>query len=222
MPGYQSSLLTTTQSPYIAYYPAPDAPFVWPQNQGGYSLPVLPPNSGSTPTSSPSHRHSAPSLGPTFGSAQYYWDDPQLYEPKQSQQQPQQLAPADQRIASGDRFQPYVPSSQSTKSLGDSRAAAFSPNLRSSTGLMQNYPPSPHSDISKDETRSLNFSILPSKDVSPKMMFATSPSIASHPSQVSAGRRSEEPPRNSSGQITCLHPKCAQELPVFARKCEWT
>lgn len=227
LPGYQSPLPTTTQSPYIAYYPAispkavPDAPFVWPQDQGSYSLPVPPPNSGSDPSYFLSHRHSAPSIVPTFGSAQYYWDDPQLYEPRHSHKQPRTLSPATRGIASGGPFHPYAPSLQQAFSQGDSPAAAFSPNLRPPMGPMQNYP-SPHSDVSKDETRSSNFSILPSNDVSPNMMFAVSPSIASHPSQASPGRRSEEPPRNSSGQITCLHPKCARELPVFGRKCEWT
>ncbi|KAL8749228.1 MAG: hypothetical protein Q9199_007814 [Rusavskia elegans] len=209
------------------YYPAispkavPDAPFVWPQDQGSYSLPVPLPNSGSDPSYFPLHRHSAPSSVPTFGSAQYYWDDPQLYEPRHNHKQPRILSPATRGIASGDPFHPYAPSLQQTFSQGDSPAAAFSPNLRPPMRPMQNYP-SPHSDVSKDETRSSNFSILPSNDVSPNMMFAVSPSIASHPSQASPGRRSEEPPRNSSGQITCLHPKCARELPVFGRKCEWT
>ncbi|KAL8733879.1 MAG: hypothetical protein Q9166_001867 [cf. Caloplaca sp. 2 TL-2023] len=150
------------------------------------------------------------------------WDDPQLFQPQHSQQQPQQLVPATRRVSLGDPVQPYAPPLQPPNSKGDpGAAAAFSPSLRPPMGPMQNYP-SPHSDVSKDETRSSNFSILPSNDVSPNMMFAASPSIASHPSQVSPGRRSEEPPRNSSGQIVCTHPKCARELPIFARKCEWT
>ncbi|KAI4266940.1 MAG: hypothetical protein L6R38_008465 [Xanthoria sp. 2 TBL-2021] len=213
--------ITTWIAGAISPKAVPDAPFVWPQDQGSYSLPVPPPNSGSDPSYFLSHRHSAPSIVPTFGSAQYYWDDPQLYEPRHSHKQPRTLSPATRGIASGGPFHPYAPSLQQAFSQGDSPAAAFSPNLRPPMGPMQNYP-SPHSDVSKDETRSSNFSILPSNDVSPNMMFAVSPSIASHPSQASPGRRSEEPPRNSSGQITCLHPKCARELPVFGRKCEWT
>ncbi|KAL8850630.1 MAG: hypothetical protein Q9221_004416 [Calogaya cf. arnoldii] len=173
------------------------------------------------PTYFPSHRHSAPSSIPTFGSAQYYWDDPQLYEPQHSRQLHPPPSPVTREIASGGPFHPYAPSLQQPSSQGDIPATAFPSNLRPPMGPMQNYP-SPHSDVSKDETRSSNFSILPSSDVSPNMMFAASPSIASHPSQASPGRRSEEPPRNSSGQITCLHPKCARELPVFGRKCEWT
>ncbi|KAL8646460.1 MAG: hypothetical protein Q9226_006848 [Calogaya cf. arnoldii] len=227
LPGYQSPLPTTTESAYIAYYPAAspnavsEAPFAWPQDQGSYSLPLLPRRSGSDPTYFPSHRHSAPSSVPTFGSAQYYWDDPQLYEPQHSRQLHPPPSPATREIASGGPFNPYAPSLQQPSSQGDIPAVAVPSNLRPPMGPVQNYP-SPHSDVSKDETRSSNFSILPSSDVSPNMMFAPSPSIASHPSQASPGRISEEPPRNSSGQITCLHPKCARELPVFGRKCEWT
>ncbi|KAL8893949.1 MAG: hypothetical protein Q9192_004765 [Flavoplaca navasiana] len=226
LPGYQSLIPTTTQSPYKAYYPVipptatPEAPIAWPQDQGNYLSPVLPPDSGSDPTYLPLHRQSAQSSAPFFHSAQYYWDDPPLYEPRQWQQQPVSQLPANRRIASGGTFYPYAPSSQQTFSQGDSQAAAFLQSLRPPTGSMQNYP-SPHSDVSKDETRSSNFSVLPSNDVSPYIMFAASPSVASHPSRVSPGRGSEEPPRNSSGQITCLHPKCAQDLPVFGRS-TWT
>ncbi|KAL8776722.1 MAG: hypothetical protein Q9213_008160 [Squamulea squamosa] len=228
LPGYQPTLLTTTQNPYIAYYPAvssdpvPDDPVVWPQDQGSHSFPVPPQDSGSNPTYSPAYRHSAPSSVPTFSPNQYNWEDPLLYEHQHSQQQPQQLLPATRRIGSGGPLQPYAPYlQQATSQRGGSATATFSPNLRPPMGPMQNYP-SPHSDISKDETRSSAFSVLPSNDLSPNIMFAASPSIASHPSHVSQGRGSEEPPRNSSGQITCVHPKCARELPVFARKCEWT
>ncbi|KAI4110292.1 MAG: hypothetical protein LQ339_001459 [Xanthoria mediterranea] len=227
LPGYRSSLPPTTQSPYIAYYPAiplnavPEAPFVWPQDQGNYSLPAPPRILGSDPFFFPSHRHSAPGYVPAFGLAQHYWEDPQLYEPHDGQHQPQTPSQATRGIGSSGPSYPHAPSLQQASSQGDSPAAAFSPNLRLPMGSTQNYP-SPHSDVSKDEIRSSTFSVLPSNDVSPNMMFAASPSIASHPSQASPGRRSEEPPRNSSGQITCFHPKCARDLPVFSRKCEWT
>ena len=228
LPGYQSLLPTTFQSPYKAYCPVvpptapPEAPFAWTQDQGNnYLSPVLPPDTGSDPTYLPLHRQSAPSSAPSFNSAQYYWDDPPLYEPRECQPQLVSQLPANRRIASGGPFYPYAPPSQQTFSQGDSQTATFLQSLRPPVGPMQNYP-SPHSDVSKDETRSSNFSVLPSNEVSPYIMFAASPSVASHPSRVSPGRGSEEPPRNSSGQITCLHPKCARDLPVFGRKCEWT
>ncbi|KAL8697124.1 MAG: hypothetical protein Q9201_007301 [Fulgogasparrea decipioides] len=46
--------------------------------------------------------------------------------------------------------------------------------------------------------------------------------MESHRSHPSAGKRGEEPPRNPSGQITCVHPDCANDRPTFSRKCEWT
>ncbi|KAL8692913.1 MAG: hypothetical protein Q9224_003865 [Gallowayella concinna] len=176
----------------------------------------------SNPTFLPAHRHSAPSSLLALSPNLHEWDDPPLFPPQHSQRHPQHLASTTRGSSFGDTAQSYAPSSQQETSQGDYRAATFfSPSLRPPMGPMQNYP-SPHSDVSRDETRSSNFSVLPSNDVSPDMMFAASPSIASHPSEVSPGRRSEEPPRNPSGQITCIHPKCARELPIFARKCEWT
>ncbi|KAL8995857.1 MAG: hypothetical protein Q9169_004509 [Polycauliona sp. 2 TL-2023] len=197
----------------------PEAPFIWPQDRGSYPVPPL--NPGSDPTYPLLHRHSAPSSVPIFDSVQYYWDDPQLYEPQHSQPQLQPLSPATRTITSTGLFHPYAPSLRQSVPPGDKLAPAFVSNLRPPMGPTQNYP-SPHSDVSKDETRSSNFSVPTSNDVSPNMMFAASPTLASHPSQFSPGRRSEEPPRNDSGQITCLHPSCARESPVFGRKCEWT
>ncbi|KAL8673972.1 MAG: hypothetical protein Q9168_001615 [Polycauliona sp. 1 TL-2023] len=215
------SAATSSQAHYPASSPnsVPEAPFSWPQDRDSYSLPAPPLNPGSDPTYSPLHRPSASRSVPIFGSPQYYWDDPQLYEPRRSQQQLQPFSPAT-RNSSG-TFDPYAPSLEQAVSQEDSPAATLVTNLLPPMGPMQNYP-SPHSDVSKDEIRPSNFSVLPSNNISPSMMFAASPTIASHPSQASPGRRSEEPPRNSSGRITCLHPSCARELPVFGRKCEWT
>ncbi|KAL8982477.1 MAG: hypothetical protein Q9205_003025 [Flavoplaca limonia] len=224
--GLGGTGVSSRSANFWSYYPVvpptapPESPFAWPQDQGNYLSPVLPPDSGSDPTYLPLHRQSAPSSAPSFHSAQYYWDDPPLYEPRQCQPQLVSQLPANRRIASGDAFYPYAPASQQTFSQGDSQAAGLLQGLQPPVGPMQNYP-SPHSDVSKDETRSSNFSVLPSNDVSPYIMFAASPSVASHPSRVSPGRGSEEPPRNSSGQITCLHPKCARDLPVFGRS-TWT
>ncbi|KAI4273398.1 MAG: hypothetical protein LQ337_004658 [Flavoplaca oasis] len=180
LPGYQSLLPTTTiQNPYKAYHPVipptapPEAPFAWPQDQGNYLSPVLPPDSGNDPTYLPLHRQSAPSSAPSFHSAQYYWDDPPLYEPRQCQQQLVSQLPANRRIASGGHFYPYAPPSQQTFSQGDNQAAAaFLQSLRPPTGPMQNYP-SPHSDVSKDETRSSNFSVLPSNDEAHGQAYST-------------------------------------------------
>lgn len=222
MPGYLPTL-PTTQNPYIAYYPVkipdpdPDPPFLWHQNQSSYSLPVLPrtPGNSQPPTFPRAHRHSVPGAVPTLSLGFSSWQDPYLDEPQRS-------VPANRRIEHSGGSQPYALSVQQEASEGDERAVvAISPNLRPPMAHTQTYP-SPHSDVSKEETRSSCFSILPSNDVSPSMMFAPSPSIASHRSHPGAGEKSDEPPRNISGQITCIHPKCADDQPVFSRKCEWT
>ncbi|KAL8950795.1 MAG: hypothetical protein Q9222_003202 [Ikaeria aurantiellina] len=142
--------------------------------------------------------------------------------PQLSQQQPHRLVPTTQGIPSRDRLLSYALPPQDPPPQGELRATpTFSPSLRPPMGQMQNYP-SPHSDVSKDETRSSNFSMLPSSNVSPSMMFALSPSAETSHSRPSAGRSMEDPPRNTAGQITCVHPKCARDQLVFARKCEWT
>ncbi|KAL8770623.1 MAG: hypothetical protein Q9209_003691 [Squamulea sp. 1 TL-2023] len=98
------------------------------------------------------------------------WENRQPHEHPHSQQQPQQRLPATRTIGSGGSLQPYAPYLQQAASQGDGSAAAtFTPNLRPPMGPMQNYP-SPHSDVSKDETRSSAFSVLPSTDLSPNMM----------------------------------------------------
>lgn len=201
-----------------------DPSLTWPQSQGSYSLPVLPRNTGnsSLPTSPLAHRHSAPSSAATFSPGYNSWQDPLPYQPQHSQQQSQTSIPDYPSIVPSHTNQPHALFSLRPTSQGSSRAvAAFSPSLQLPMGHMQNYP-SPHSDVSKDERRSSTFSYLPSNDLSPNMMLVASPSVQSHHSPSSAGKRGEEPPRNASGQITCNHPKCASDQPVFSRRCEWT
>ncbi|KAL8806527.1 MAG: hypothetical protein Q9182_001310 [Xanthomendoza sp. 2 TL-2023] len=229
LPAVQSAV-PTTHSPYIAYYPAissdqsSDHPLVWPQKQGTYSVPVLPEIPGSNPTYPPAHRHSAPSSLLTLSPNRHEWDDPQLFPPQHSQRQPQQLAPVTPGSRSGDTAQAYAPFLQQEASQGDNRTAAFfSPSLRPPMGPMQNYP-SPHSDVSRDETRSSNFSLLPSNDVSPNMMFAASPTIASHPSEETYGQAysTREVHRQNGGpkaSYMCPHKDCKRSTGSgFSRK----
>ena len=230
--SYQSSA-STSLSPYIAYYPTAssdpesDPAFVWPHNPGSNSLPVIPENSGSNSAQGyhSSHRHSAPSALSTVGSNPGVWQQPQVqlqHRLYQHSHQNQRLQPS-QRIEPSGGFQLHAPSSQSLLEE-DRRLAGRSANLRWPMGSgTQNYP-SPHSDVSRDETRSSCVSVLPSNNVSPNIMFTASPSTASHISHPESSRKSQEPPRNATGQITCSHPTCESKPnpPVFSRKCEWT
>ncbi|KAL8638274.1 MAG: hypothetical protein Q9228_004563 [Teloschistes exilis] len=58
--------------------------------------------------------------------------------------------------------------------------------------------------------------------MSPSMMFAASPNVESHRSRPSTAEKGDDPPRNATGQITCVHPNCENVEPVFSRRCEWT
>ncbi|KAL8841501.1 MAG: hypothetical protein Q9170_000884 [Blastenia crenularia] len=196
-----------------------DTAWLQSDESGGVHTRLLPRNLGNNPPSTipPAHRHSAPSSIAKYSPDYNIWQSPPVDQPQHSQQQPQGLGPTPRRSAPSEVHQPYVPFLQQAASQGDSRAAAaFSPILRLPVGQMQTY--SPHSDVSKDETRSPCFSILPSDDMSPNMVLVASPSVESRQSHPSAGRKSEEPPRNPSGQITCDHLKCIRDPPVFSRR----
>ncbi|KAI4117235.1 MAG: hypothetical protein LQ338_007588 [Usnochroma carphineum] len=227
--GYQSSH-PTNSSPYISscFFDSPDPtsdpPPTWPQNQGSYSCPVFPRNPGNRPSQTfpPAHRHTAPSSIALFGLDYNFGQEPPFHQPQPGQRQPQRSAPNPRRIEPSGGAQPYAPFLQQATSQGDDRAAAaFSPSLRLPMGHIPNYQ-SPHSDVSRDETKSSSFSVLPSNDLSPDMMFAASASAQSHHSPSSTGKKGEEAPRNAHGQITCNHPKCVSNPPVFSRRCEWT
>lgn len=228
LPGYQSTH-PTILSPYINHPvvsqdPASDPSLIWAGHQENYSLPALPRNPGHNPvhTYPPAHRHSAPSSVAAFSQDYNIWLEPQIHLLQHSQQEAQRQVHNPQRIVPGGGVQSYAPYLQQANSQGDNRAGvAFSPSLQLPMRHMQYYP-SPHSDVSKDETRSSTLSILPSNEMSPKMMFAASPSTQSHHSPSSTGKKGEEPPRDARGQITCSHPKCAGQPPVFLRRCEWT
>lgn len=229
MPGYQSTH-PTLFSPYISSYPVespnplPDAPLAWPEDQDSYSLPNLARNPGNN-TPLPflaSQRHSAPSSLATLSPEYNTWQHTLVLQPQHRQQQPQRSLLTPQRRLPSTNFQPYVATSQQAVSQGDNRAApAFSPSLPLPGEQMQTYP-SPHSDVSKDETRSSCFSLLLGQNLSPNMMLAVSPSMESHQSPPNTEKRTEEPPRNAEGLITCVHPKCVRDPPVFSRRCEWT
>lgn len=91
---------------------------------------------------------------------------------------------------------------------------------------MHDYP-SPHSAIS-DQSTSSCLSVLPGAMISPRVPVVPSPSISIVPSMGGSShsgyssRRSTEPPRNAQGILYCADQECAQQPPVFSRKCEWT
>ncbi|KAL9030735.1 MAG: hypothetical protein Q9196_001161 [Gyalolechia fulgens] len=170
----------------------------------------------------PAHRHSAPSSAATLSPDCNVWQNPFVEQPQHSQQQPQPSLLNPRRILPSTALQPHVFSSHQAASQGQNgEAATFSPSLRLPEGQMQTHP-SPQSDVSRDEIRSSCFSLLPGHDMSLNRTLATSPSIESHHSHPSAGRKTEEAPRNDEGRITCIHPKCVRDPPLFSRRSEWT
>jgi len=89
---------------------------------------------------------------------------------------------------------------------------------------MQDYP-SPHSNVSEQTTSSC-LSVLPGAMMSPGRPMVASPSmvpsLGGSTNSRESSRRSTEPPRNAQGVLYCSHRDCAQQPPVFSRKCEWT
>ncbi|KAL9045883.1 MAG: hypothetical protein Q9214_001150 [Letrouitia sp. 1 TL-2023] len=228
LPAYQSSV-PSSLSPYIAYYPAVSSdpgsdPFSpWPRNQGSNPFPVIVGGSGSTsgPDSHPNHRHSAPSAISTLDSELHLWQRPQPRLGQHSQQIPSTVS-ASQRVETSNKLHAHDPLPSQENLQKNRRFTRHSTNLRLPMGNdSQNYP-SPHSDVSRDETKSSRFSVLPSSDVNPNMMFGPLPKMASQKLHPDSGKKNQEPPRNASGHITCSHPTCANDPPVFSRKSEWT
>ncbi|KAL9607730.1 MAG: hypothetical protein Q9167_007381 [Letrouitia subvulpina] len=228
LPTYQSSVASSL-SPYIAYYPAVSSdpgsgPFSpWLRNQGSNPFPVIVGSSGSTsgPESHPSQRHSAPSAISTLDSEPNLWQRPQPRLGQHSQQIPSTVS-VSQRVGNNnqlDTHDPLLSQENPQKNRGFTR---HSTNLRLPMGIDSQHYPSPHSDVSRDETKSSCFSVLPSSDVSPSRMFGALPSTTSQKPHPDSGKRTQEPPRNALGHITCSHPTCTNDPPVFSRKCEWT
>lgn len=137
-------------------------------------------------------------------------------------------------VATPQRIDPQTPvQSYGTRSQATNPQAAVGSvgSLGYGLGLhmqdMQDYP-SPHSNVS-DQTTSSCLSVLPGAMVSPgrPLQVTTSPasivpSVGGSTNSRHSSRRSTEPPRNAQGVLYCSHPQCAQQTPVFSRKCEWT
>ena len=89
---------------------------------------------------------------------------------------------------------------------------------------MQDYP-SPHSNVSEQTTSSC-LSVLPGAMMSPGRAIIPSPSMVpsleGSTNSRQSSRKSTEPPRNAQGVLYCSHRDCADQPPVFSRKCEWT
>ena len=128
------------------------------------------------------------------------------------------LVTTSQRSRSDRNIQSYDPPPQ----VANPQATAGSlSSLGYSLGLpMQNYP-SPHSDVSRQTTSSC-LPVLPGAMMSPSIPLGASPSVAGSSNSHQSSRGSQEPPRNTEGLMYCDNIECAQQPPVFARKCEWT
>ena len=143
------------------------------------------------------------------------------YTPWQSTYNPvENITVSAQRSRSDPSFQSYGPPQQ----VANPQAAATSlGSLGFGLGLQMhditNYP-SPHSDVSGQTTSSC-LSVLPRAMTSPSMPLVASPSLAGSSNSRHSSRRSQEPPRNMEGMTYCDNSECADNPPVFSRKCEW-
>ena len=83
-----------------------------------------------------------------------------------------------------------------------------------------NYPISPRSEPS--ERASPLMPVTMPGNMSPQQP-QTSPSIGhSSGSRRDSTSQTQDPPRNSYGQIYCDNAECAASPPIFTRKCEWS
>ena len=142
------------------------------------------------------------------------------YTPWQSVYKPvENLAASSQRTRTDPSLQSYDP----PRPVATPQAAARSLGhlgfgLELQMHDINNYP-SPHSDVS-GQTSSSCLSVLPAI-TSPSMPLVASPSVAGSSDFRHSSRRSQEPPRNNEGIMYCDHRECADNPPVFPRKCEW-
>ncbi|KAL2038185.1 hypothetical protein N7G274_009133 [Stereocaulon virgatum] len=144
------------------------------------------------------------------------------YTPWQSVYNPvENLTASSQRTRTDPSLQSYGP----PRPVATPRAAARSLGhlgfgLELQMHGVNNYP-SPHSDVS-GPTSSSCLSMLPHAMTSPSMPLVASPSVAGSSDFRRSSRRSQEPPRNVQGIMYCDHRECADNPPVFPRKCEWS
>ncbi|KAL8870804.1 MAG: hypothetical protein Q9174_003231, partial [Haloplaca sp. 1 TL-2023] len=215
--------LPTSHSPYISCYPVEsedvisDLSLECHQNRSSYPsyTTFRPLGNSSVHSFAPAQRHSAPCSLPTFSPTPNRWQDPYLSEP-----QPSLTTSHFREYRIPD--QPYALPVQQSNPEEDERAGVPIPSgLQPHMACAQTYP-SPHSDVSRDDRRSSCLSVTASNNVSPRMLFAVPPNMSDQSSRPSTGQKPEDPPKNTHGQIICIHPKCAGEGPVFSRKCEWT
>ena len=84
----------------------------------------------------------------------------------------------------------------------------------------QTYPISPRSEPSE---RASPLCAVTMPDNTSTGQPQTSPSIGqSSESRRDSISQTQDPPRNSYGQIYCEHAECAASPPIFSRKCEWS
>ena len=141
------------------------------------------------------------------------------YTPWQSVYNPV-LAASSQRTRTDPSLQSYGPPRPVAKPQAAARSLGhLGFGLELQMHDMNNYP-SPHSDVS-GQTSSSCLSVLPHAMTSPSMPLVASPSVAGSSDFRHSSRRSQEPPRNVEGIMYCDHRECADNPPVFPRKCEW-
>lgn len=152
-------------------------------------------------------------------------DQPSAYAPSYTPWQSkynsvENITASAQRSRSDPSFQSYGPPQQVANPQAAARGLG---SLGFGLGLQMHditsYP-SPHSDVSGQMTSSC-LSVLPRAMTSPSMPLVVSPSVAGSSNSRHSSRRSQEPPRNMEGMMYCDNPECADNPPVFPRKCEW-
>ena len=124
-------------------------------------------------------------------------------------------------VAGGPSFAPNIDSPTPHPRYNQIRRT--SSNYQSSImGAGENppYPMSPPSE--RHRSTSIATSASPGASVVPSPIMSQSPQTSETSArQRLAQPRTQEPPRNAQGEITCDHEECSEEPPIFRRRCEW-
>jgi hypothetical protein len=194
------ALFSTSPSPHVYEKPSPllspresrDFQSEWQTSRGG-NIPTSPYASLGTPSNVwPEYHQQAPS---SFNSPR-----PSLPTFQVSPVGGHSFAPTLDLTNNQALFQPYLrPAFGQNQDMGD----------------IESYP-SPHSEGGRQASITTPIS-MPESVITDHL---TTPSIdANKGLHISINRG--EPPRNKGNQIYCSHPKCAKEVPIFRRPCEW-
>ena len=118
-------------------------------------------------------------------------------------------------------FQPFPPPPSFTHPSNVGSGVKPSHRFSSMHSSQISYPSPQHSEASEAPS-SLVRVPMAEKTASPQAQPGPSPSLGRGAALRRESAGQAEPPRNAQGQIYCDHPECAQNPPIFARKCEWT